>query len=255
MRKTSRTTVASNASTSHASCLRVSSDRAFLFLSFARLLDIPAARGTAAAAAAAAAAAKSRQRPQSSASTSSVQSATMDHAGFNDMYAGQWITSGHAHAKGPHMSPEDIILHATSHMQTSNPDFPMDGPMTAASMADAHVSYQQQQRHPMARHPLPTEQYAGNASFAESDSQMLDRDDNDDGDSMVGHLGAPRPAASRSSANNELEMRQLFGANRHRNLQDVAGELHGNERGPNSERTRQVFAMLWYAPCCPLKSR
>ncbi|EQL01610.1 Winged helix-turn-helix transcription repressor DNA-binding protein [Ophiocordyceps sinensis CO18] len=174
----------------------------------------------------------------------------MDHAGFNDMYAGQWITSGHAHAKGPHMSPEDIILHATSHMQTSNPDFPMDGPMTAASMADAHVSYQQQQRHPMARHPLPTEQYAGNASFAESDSQMLDRDDNDDGDSMVGHLGAPRPAASRSSANNELEMRQLFGANRHRNLQDVAGELHGNERGPNSERTRQVFAMLWINSVC-----
>ncbi|KAM4056011.1 RFX DNA-binding domain-containing protein [Hirsutella rhossiliensis] len=177
----------------------------------------------------------------------------MDHAGFADMYAGQWITSDHAHAKPPHMTPEDIILHATSHMQSANPDFPMDGPMAAASMAHAHMPYQQQQQqqqHPMARHPLPTEQYAGNASFAESDSQMLDRDDNEDGDSMVGHLGAPRPAASRSSANNELEMRQLFSANRHRNLQDVAGELHGNERGPNSERTRQVFAMLWINSVC-----
>ena len=34
-------------------------------------------------------------------------------------------------------------------------------------------------------------------------------------------------------------------ANQSRTLQDVAVELHGNERGPNSERTRQVFAMLW----------
>lgn len=142
----------------------------------------------------------------------------MDHSGFTDMYAGQWMASDHAHAKPPHMSPEDIILHAAaSHMQSANPDFAMDGSMAAASMAHA---------------------------------QMLDRDDNEDGDSMVGHLGAPRPVASRSSANNELEMRQLFGANRHRNLQDVAGELHGNERGPNSERTRQVFAMLWYASAC-----
>ncbi len=73
----------------------------------------------------------------------------------------------------------------------------------------------------------------------------MDRDGNDDGDSVAGAHGASKP--SRSSANNELEMRQLFHANRHRNLQEVATELHGNERGPNSERTRQVFAMLWYA--------
>lgn len=76
---------------------------------------------------------------------------------------------------------------------------------------------------------------------------MLDRDDNEDGDSISGPVGAAKPTSARSSANNELEMRQLFTANRHRHLQDVAGELHGNERGPNSERTRQVFAMLWYA--------
>ncbi|PHH89564.1 hypothetical protein CDD83_5774 [Cordyceps sp. RAO-2017] len=177
----------------------------------------------------------------------------MDHVGFADvsgMYAGQWIASDHKSINpAPQMSAEDIILHATTHMQSANPDFPLDGPMSAAPVAHAHIAYQQQQ-HPMARHPLPTEQYTGTASFAESDSQMLDRDDNDDGESMAGAAGMSRPAASRSSANNELEMRQLFGANRHRTLQDVAGELHGNERGPNSERTRQVFAMLWINSVC-----
>jgi regulatory factor X, other len=42
-----------------------------------------------------------------------------------------------------------------------------------------------------------------------------------------------------------LEMRQLFHTNKHRSLQDISAELHGNERGPNSERNRQMFAMIW----------
>ena len=167
------------------------------------------------------------------------------------MYAGQWISNEHSHDKGinpgAQLSPEDMILQAATHMQSANHEFAMDGSMTAP-MAHHHIPYQQhqqhQQQHSMARHPLPSEQFGGNVSFTEGDSQMLDRDDDGDGDSMAGIAGA-KPA-TRSSANNELEMRQLFSANRHRKLPEVALELHGNERGPNSERTRQVFAMLWY---------
>lgn len=209
------------------------------------VLDNPAAR----------AAAKARKRPQSRASTTSVHSATtqpnMDQSTYADsssMYAGQWMHNDHGHGKdmaqAPQMSPEDMILQAATHMQTGH-DFGMDGSMGAAMAHHHHMAYQQQQQqqHAMGRHPLPADQYAANASFTDGDSQMLDRDDNEDGDSM--NMGMAKPATTRSSANNELEMRQLFTANRHRNLQDVAGELHGNERGPNSERTRQVFAMLW----------
>jgi regulatory factor X len=90
---------------------------------------------------------------------------------------------------------------------------------------------------------MSAESFAGNTSFAD-DSQMMDRDGIDDGDSFVGMPTAAK-SGSRSSANNETEMRQLFLANKHRNLEGVAEELHGNERGPNSERTRQIFAMLW----------
>ena len=199
--------------------------------------------------------AKTRKRPQSRASTTSVHSAAtqqnLDQSAFPDssaMYAGQWIPNDHGHAKdmasAPQMSPEDMILQAASHMQTSGHEFPMDNSMGAAMAHHHHITYQQQQA--MSRHPLPADQYVGNASFTEGDSQMMDRDENEDGDSMSGPAGVGKPGATRSSANNELEMRQLFTANRHRDLQDVAGELHGNERGPNSERTRQVFAMLWY---------
>ena len=204
------------------------------------LLDMSAAR----------AAARTRKRPQSRASTTSIHSVTtqptMDQSAFadaSDIYAGQWIPNDQAHHKvlgaAPQMTPEDLILQAADHMQNAAQEFAMDGSMGAPM---GHPMSYQQQHHPMARHPLPAEQFGANASFTE-DSQMLDRDE--DGDSMAGMVGPTKSTSGRSSANNELEMRQLFSANRHRNLQEVAGELHGNERGPNSERTRQVFAMLW----------
>lgn len=124
----------------------------------------------------------------------------------------------------------------------------MDPPVNASMQTVAfHHS------HSMSRQSLSADSFAGNTSFAD-DSQMLDRDGNDDGDSFHGMAALPR-SGSRSNANNEMEMRQLFHTNKHRSLQDVATELHGNERGPNSERTRQVFAMLWYVnqltvACC-----
>ncbi|KAK7402951.1 hypothetical protein QQX98_011303 [Neonectria punicea] len=200
---------------------------------------------------------KSRKRPLSRASTTSIQSVTaqpnLDHSGFadsSDMYSGQWLPNDHAHPKdmasAPQMSPEDMILQAATHMQATGQEFPMDASMGAAM----NHAMQFQQKHPMSRHALPSDQYANNTSFTEGESQMMERDENEEVDSMVGIVGPPKPTSSRSSANNELEMRQLFGANRHRNLQDVAGELHGNERGPNSERTRQVFAMLWINSVC-----
>ncbi|KAK4062523.1 transcriptional regulator family: RFX DNA-binding domain [Trichoderma aggressivum f. europaeum] len=201
--------------------------------------------------------AKARKRPLSRASTTSIHSAAtqsnLDQTAFaeaSSLYTGQWIPSEHhGHSKdmgaAPQMSPEDMILQAATHMQSSNHDFSIDGSMGPA-MAH-HMQYQQ--HHTMTRHPLPAEQYGANASFTEGDSQMLDREENEDADSMTGAAGAVK-TATRSSANNELEMRHLYSANRHRSLQDVARELHGNERGPNSERTRQVFAMLWINSVC-----
>ncbi|KAK5993191.1 Transcriptional regulator RFX1-like protein [Cladobotryum mycophilum] len=202
--------------------------------------------------------AKSRKRPLSRASTTSIHSATtqpnLDQSVFTEasgLYTGTWIPNDpHGHHKElnapPQMSPEDMILQAATHMQSATHDFQMDNSMSAAM--GHHMAYQQ--HHAMTRHPLPAEQYGGNTSFTEGDGQMLDREENEDGDSLAGAAGTAKATTTRSSANNELEMRHLFSANRHRNLQDVARELHGNERGPNSERTRQVFAMIWINTVC-----
>lgn len=149
----------------------------------------------------------------------------------------------HGHVKdmsAQQMSPDEMLMQAATHLQAGQ-EFTLD-----ASMSAPMGHPMQYQRHHTPRHPLPAEQYSNNASFTEGESQMMERDENDDGDSLMAMVGAQKPTSTRSSANNEMEMRALFSHNKHRTLCDVAGELHGNERGPNSERTRQVFAMLWY---------
>lgn len=139
------------------------------------------------------------------------------------------------------MSPDGIMMQAASHMQDMR-EYSM--PPTGNVPVNRSMSFHQQ--------PLPSQSQISdslpNQSFTE-DSQMLDHE-HEDGDSMAGSLPVPKTTAAKSSANNELEMRHLFAVNKHRGLQDVAHELHGNERGPNSERTRQVFAMLWINSAC-----
>jgi len=107
------------------------------------------------------------------------------------------------------------------------------------AMSYSHEQYKIETGH----QSTPTEQYG--PGYMEGETPILEvRSDEQD---EVESIAEPEMArkASKSSAANELEMRQLFQSNKHRSLPEVATELHGNERGPQSERQRQVFAMLW----------
>jgi len=200
---------------------------------------------------------KARKRAQSRGSTASIHSIStqpnIEQAAFGDaseLYGAQWMSNDTKDldlaSAAAQMSPEDMILQAAPHMRASR-EYSVDPSLGNSAPMGHAMAYQQQLNLPrQRRHPLPGDNFAVNASFTDPDSQMMDRDEHDDGDSVAG----PKPAA-RGSANNELEMRQLFSANKHRKLPEIARELHGNERGPNSERTRQVFAMLWYIPPPP----
>lgn len=208
-----------------------------------------------------------QRRSQSRASTSSLHSAStqpnIDH-GFADLYSAQWLDGGDHHhhhqtqpkgltstaaTAGSHpLTPEEIILQAASQLE-SNPEFGgLDASMSTSIAGNGSQSFHHHSHANGMGHQqsLAGDSFSADNSFAELDSQIaLERDPNEERDSSLALAGPPKP--SRSSANNELEMRQLFNANQSRSLQEVAEELHGNERGPNSERTRQVFAMLWYA--------
>lgn len=210
---------------------------------------------------------EARRRSQSRASTSSMHSGStqpnLEHS-FPELYSTTpWLDDSQHNNHGHHsqmikaglggvhpLTPEDIILQAASQLEANGDFAGLDASM-ATTVADTQSFHHH--AHDMSnQHPLPVDtSFGADASFGDIDSQMdLTRDGNEDVDASltaglpINGNGAPKP--SRSSANNELEMRQLFNANKARSLQDVAEELHGNERGPNSERTRQVFAMLWY---------
>ncbi|KAI0196492.1 RFX DNA-binding domain-containing protein [Xylaria flabelliformis] len=106
---------------------------------------------------------------------------------------------------------------------------------------------------PYTHHPhgLPADSFNHGTSFTDGDSQIMERDDPDESDIVeLPRATGKKTGANRTSANNELEMRQLYHASKHRQLAEVAKELHGNERGPNSERARQIFAMLWLSQVC-----
>ncbi|KAK4105053.1 hypothetical protein N658DRAFT_493161 [Parathielavia hyrcaniae] len=195
--------------------------------------------------------AKPRKRPRSRASTASIHSTTTQtnvepsFAESADVYPSQWLPNNSSQPRElpsgtAQMTPEDLLL--ASQLQASR-DFEPEPQINAPLQ---NVSFHHHS-HSMSRQSLSAESFAGNTSFAD-DSQMLDRDVNDDGDSFQG-MPAPK-SGPRSNANNEIEMRQLFNCNKHRTLEGVAHELLGNDRGPNSERARQVFAMLWISKVC-----
>jgi hypothetical protein len=56
---------------------------------------------------------------------------------------------------------------------------------------------------------------------------------------------ARKKKGSASSIANDNELRKLFAANKDRDLNDVAASVLANERGPKSEKTKQIFAMNW----------
>ncbi|KAI0157571.1 hypothetical protein GGR57DRAFT_490974 [Xylariaceae sp. FL1272] len=157
----------------------------------------------------------------------------------------QQAMAGGAHRTASPLANEEMMLRAPSHIPTPQ-TFPMDSsmhPAVASSMSFSQSS--------MMHHGMPADSFNTNASFiTDSDSQIMDREDADEADQLAPAPAGQKPGSSRTSANNELEMRQLFQGNKHRRIEEVARELHGNERGPNSERARQVFAMLWINQVC-----
>jgi len=141
------------------------------------------------------------------------------------------------------MTPEDMVIHSASQLQNPR-DYDIDPALGGAPHHGLPYPHEVQYKPENGRQSLPVEY---GPSYNEADSQLLEgrSDEQDDVDSLVGASG-PAKKTSKSSAANELEMRQLFQSNKHRSLPEVASELQGNERGPQSERQRQVFAMLWY---------
>lgn len=62
-----------------------------------------------------------------------------------------------------------------------------------------------------------------------------------------GTTDSRKKKGSASSIANDIELKKLFLENKGRPLKEVAAQVLANERGPRSEKTKQIFAMLWYS--------
>ncbi|KAF4120189.1 hypothetical protein GMORB2_3316 [Geosmithia morbida] len=223
--------------------------------------------------------ARPKMRPQSRASTTSAHSVTtqpnLDHASFADMsglYAGQWQDHHHAAAQqGQHpIGPEDMLVQAIPHMQATAGDYAMadamGAPMAHHPQHHQHQHPQQQQHHQQQQqqqhmafnpHQVPPQHHhpAHQVNWGHEDARMMAaHEDMSASQTPVDPVGANtasgKPSRKKSNANNDGEMRDLFSTNRGRPLDDVAKDLRGNERGPQAERKRQLYAMLWLNSAC-----
>ena len=186
-----------------------------------------------------------RPRPISRASTTSLHT-TSDHLlqgprhGFHPIH----LPSGHpTPAVLSPFTPEEMI--SRSEAQLKNPEQPfafdpsiqLTNPQSRAMSVDTAYSG----NNDVARPHLP-QSYShdgqANQMFLSID-QSNDNEDNSKPDMPKKSKG------NNSSQANEEELRKLHRENCHRNLKDVATSVLANERGPKSEKTKQIFAMNW----------
>lgn len=83
------------------------------------------------------------------------------------------------------------------------------------------------------------------ASFDGAEQQLLDPAMDDQGHDVTEQDGTKKKKGSASSLANDAELRRLFRENQGRSIKEVAAQVLTNERGPKSEKTKQIFAMLW----------
>ena len=92
-----------------------------------------------------------------------------------------------------------------------------------------------------AARPTMTHQPSHDATGQSVLQPLLDDQAQDD----TGTEQGKKKKGSASSAANDAELRRLFNEHRGRPLKEVAGDVLVHERGPKSEKTKQIFAMLW----------
>ncbi|KAL9012030.1 MAG: hypothetical protein Q9173_003179 [Seirophora scorigena] len=79
----------------------------------------------------------------------------------------------------------------------------------------------------------------------EGDSYAFEHVNGEQGIGDNGPSDGRKKKGNASSIANDLELKKLFRDNAGRSLKEVAAQILVNERGPRSEKTKQIFAMLW----------
>ena len=138
-------------------------------------------------------------------------------------------------------SPEEMITRSQQQLTNPNHQYVIDPSLHRVLQRDSksHMEGRPEDSSDAALQPLGLVQ-----SFQERESQSF----------LSAHEGSPDNASggevkvkkgSASSIANDQELKRLYQENKTRTLRDVADSVLQEERGPRSEKTKQIFAMIW----------
>lgn len=187
--------------------------------------------------------ASNRPRPVSRASTTSANTAVEQSIEqprhVSESSHMQPAPSSHNYTS--HYTPEEMITHSRQQLTNPHHEYAID-----PSLHD-HISH--------ARAMNVGNQYTGHNDahgeptlhfdpFGGKEDQTFMSNGEQTPDDPAG-VDSKKKKGSASSIANDLELRRLFKENKHRDLKDVATSVLAEERGPRSEKTKQIFAMNW----------
>ena len=176
----------------------------------------------------------SNTRPISRASTASAQT-VLDQPNTHSRRASELEVMGSNYASTHQHSqyPADFLNHFQPHPNNEYAPHVAEGSYQANQQA--HPSQYQ----PSAVQNLYQAQFAGR-----EDTPLSNVNADEDREGSLAPEGQKKKTINTNVAN-EQELRRLFEANKTRTLKDVARSVLAEERGPRSEKTKQIFAMLW----------
>ena len=183
-------------------------------------------------------------RRKSRASTASVQSITTQpaqHYPHESDPPSHLFPIHNMQSQPVQYTPEEMITRSEHQLTNPNSQYTID---PSLQIHPAHVramSVDHNFSGTLATARPPMTQYN---SFNGQETQMLESVVDDARDDPVVEEGRKKKGSASSIAN-DLELRRLFRENQGRSLKDVAAQVLANERGPKSEKTKQIFAMLW----------
>lgn len=186
------------------------------------------------------------RRPKSCASTASAASANTQPIQQYEQTTepSQQFVSRNTHTPIAPLSytPEEMITRSEQQLANPNQNFILDPSLQTHIRHDTKFSVE----NPFNVTPsLPGAQLSQYHSFEESESHMLENTNEGHLRERLGVGDGKKKKGSASSIANDIELRRLFRDNQGRSLKDVAAQVLANERGPKSEKTKQIFAMLW----------
>ncbi len=138
-------------------------------------------------------------------------------------------------------TPEEMITRSEQQLTNPNSAYAIDPSLQNHSAHGRALSVDHSFSANLATTRPPMTQYH---SFNGQENQLLESMMDEAQDDPAAGEGKKKKGSASSIAN-DLELRRLFRENQGRSLKDVAAQVLANERGPKSEKTKQIFAMLW----------